>query len=78
MTSMSTATPANTLIRLPEVLKMTGLSRATIYRRMRAGTFPKSVDIGGSDARCAPVAWPLDEIEGWIEQRKNARPNVAA
>jgi predicted DNA-binding transcriptional regulator AlpA len=32
--------------RLPEVRKITGLSDATIYRRMNDGSFPKSIAIG--------------------------------
>ncbi|OLU23317.1 hypothetical protein BVH03_22285 [Pseudomonas sp. PA15(2017)] len=73
---MTTATPdltGKTIIRLPEVMKKTGLSRATIYRRMAAGTFPKSISIGDSEARQAPVGWLLDEIEAWIAQRINGR-----
>lgn len=75
---MRTPSPANTLIRLPEVLAMTGLSRTTLYRRVKAGTFPASVDIGDSNARGAPIAWPLDEVQDWIEQRKKARISAVA
>lgn len=75
---MPTTTPTNALIRLPEVMEMTGLKRTTIYRRVKAGTFPQSVGIGDSDARSAPIAWPLDEVQAWIEKRKAARTTDAA
>ena len=49
------------LIRLKEVKVRTGLSTATIYRRMKAGTFPKSHSLGGSI-----VAWSQGEVDAWI------------
>lgn len=70
---MATTTPANALIRLPEVMELTGLKRTTIYRRVKAGTFPQPVHIGDSEARSAPIAWPLDEVQAWIAERKKAR-----
>jgi prophage regulatory protein len=56
------------LIRLPEVLKMTGLSRSSVYRRVDAGTFPKAVALGGRS-----VAWVEEEIKAWIEARIEER-----
>lgn len=52
------------LIRLPEVIEMTALSRSSIYRLMKKRDFPKSVKIGGR-----AVAWILEEIEKWLEER---------
>jgi prophage regulatory protein len=49
------------LIRIKEVKFRTGLSVPTIYRRMAAGTFPKSHSLGGSI-----VAWSERDIEDWI------------
>lgn len=59
------------IIRLKEVIAVTGLSRSTIYDRMSAGEFPFSVNLGGS-----AVGWVEFEIHDWIEQRvleRNAR-----
>lgn len=39
-------------LRLPEVLKRTGLSRATLYRRIREGHFPEPQ----KDGNCS--FWP--------------------
>ena len=49
------------LLRLKEVKRLTGLSTATVYRRMKEGTFPRSHSLGGS-----MVAWSEAEIEDWI------------
>ncbi len=49
------------LLRLPEVLSRTGLSRSTLYADQQ---FPKSVKVGQR-----AVAWPEDEIEAWINAR---------
>lgn len=50
------------LMRLDEVLHNTGLSRNTVYRRMREGTFPKQVRLGPKS-----VAWRQSDIVKWIE-----------
>ncbi len=52
------------LIRLPEVIEMTGYARSTIYAMMRAGDFPDNRRLG---ARA--VAWVESEITEWIESR---------
>lgn len=51
-------------LRLPEVLSIVGLSRPTLYRRIRAGEFPGAYSLGGN---C--VAWKRSEVEDWIENR---------
>lgn len=52
------------LVSINEIQKAIGVSRATIYRWMDAGTFPSSIDI--SDSR---VAWHEHEVEEWINSR---------
>lgn len=49
------------LLRLPDVIFRVGLKRSTIYRRMEAGTFPRSRSIS---AKCA--VWVEAEIDEWI------------
>ncbi len=49
------------IIRLPEVIERTALSRSTIYNMMQTGAFPKSIPIG---ARA--VGWLEEDIEVWI------------
>lgn len=54
------------LLTRPEVERLTGLSRSTLYKRMRAGSFPEPVKIGGS------VRWREDELAEWIEGLERA------
>ena len=58
---------ANSVLRLNEVQARTGLSRTTIYRKMREGSFPEPLKIG---ARA--VGWPESEIEVWLAARPRA------
>ena len=52
------------ILRLPEVRGRTGLSRATIYRKMQADEFPRSRQLGAHS-----VGWVESEIEDWIVER---------
>lgn len=49
------------LRRLPEVCRQTGLSAATLYRKIKAATFPAPVKLG---ARAS--AWVGAEVDEWI------------
>jgi prophage regulatory protein len=49
------------IIRLPEVITLTGLSRSTIYLRMSNGHFPKPISLGGR-----AVGFIEKEIQDWI------------
>jgi len=48
-------------MRLDEVLHITGLSCATVYRRMKEGTFQKQIRIGPNS-----VAWRQSVIAKWM------------
>lgn len=63
------------LIRLPETLAKTGLSRTRLYEAVARGTFPKPVKLG-PNARA--VAWPIEEVEGWIAKCIAQREQAAA
>ena len=52
------------MLRAPEVMACTGLSRTTIWRRVRAGTFPAPVQLGENS-----IGWPASEITAWLEER---------
>ncbi len=52
------------LIRLKEVISMTGLSRASVYRFISEDRFPTQIPLG---YRC--VAWVESEVQQWIDQR---------
>lgn len=53
------------LLRRPEVEAQTGLSRATIYRKIRDGSFPRPKRVSDNSVR-----WP----ESWVEQWKAKQP----
>jgi prophage regulatory protein len=51
-------TPYTTMLRQPEVSKLTGLDRQSIYIGIKGGTFPPPVKIARQT-----VAWPDHEVE---------------
>ena len=55
------------IIRTPEVMEVTGLSKTTIWRRVRSGDFPVPVKLGRPDSRS--IGWKLEEVEEWIDSR---------
>ena len=52
------------ILRRPEVEKIVGLSRSTLYAMMAENTFPKPIKLGKR-----AIGWPDNVIEGWIEER---------
>lgn len=52
------------LIRLSDVMKRTGYSRAWIYRLLKEERFPKPIKIG-----IRSIAFIESEIDEWINQR---------
>ena len=56
------------LLKLKDVIAMTSLSKASVYRQMNDGEFPASVKIGPRS-----VAWVSTEIESWIEEKRKLR-----
>jgi prophage regulatory protein len=53
------------LLRLPQVRRAAGnLSRATIYRGVKAGTFPPPLKIG---ARAS--AWRWGDVRAWLDAK---------
>ncbi len=57
-----------TVLRLPQVVERTGVSRTRIYEMMEAGRFPKPIKIG---ARA--IAFIADEVDGWVADRMAER-----
>ncbi|MDE1348529.1 AlpA family transcriptional regulator [Vibrio aestuarianus] len=51
-------------IKLKEVMNITGLARATVYKHIKNGQFPKSVSLGER-----AVAWLDNEIDEWMLAR---------
>lgn len=62
--SRNSRVPANTLLRLSDVILRTGLSRATIYARAAKGEFPAPLKIGEKSS-----GWVEAEINRWVADR---------
>jgi prophage regulatory protein len=56
-----TAQPSDRILRLNTVLDRTGLSRATLYRKVQAGTFPRQIRIA---TRC--TGWRESAVNDWM------------
>ena len=54
-------------MRMREVIEMVGVSRATIYRWMDAGDFPRSIALGGNS-----IAWSEKSVQEWMGLRINS------
>lgn len=71
-------TPPRRLLRATEVYSRTALSRASIWRMVKAATFPKPVTLGYNR-----IAWLESDVDAWIERQlanppaKRARTSAA-
>jgi prophage regulatory protein len=60
------------ILRRPEVQNRTGLSRSTIYAKIVANEFPKSIRLGRR-----AVGWLESDVVSWIRRRvKSSRNHV--
>ena len=67
--AMSSRPTPDKLLRLPDVLRLTGLRRSSVYQKMKAGTFPQSVKVS-----TRAVTWSEAAIQAWIRERVAAEP----
>ena len=56
-----------TILRIRKVIERTGLSRATIHRKIKRGEFPAPVILGVNSR-----GWIEDEVAAWIASRPRA------
>ena len=59
------------IIRLKEVMDLTGLARSTIYKFVSVGLFPKPISLGD---RC--VGWLESEVHDWILSKIKERDQL--
>lgn len=59
------------LLRLPEVMRLSGYSRSTLYALIAQGLYPKPVKISER-----AVAWPSHEVESMIGALVSRRPTL--
>jgi prophage regulatory protein len=60
------------IIRLPEVMNLSGYKQSTLYEMMRQGKFPRPLRLG---ARA--VGWPVSEVRAWQDGLKRTADGVA-
>ncbi|MDQ0570073.1 prophage regulatory protein [Variovorax paradoxus] len=53
---------APAFFRMADVVRITALSRTTVYRRIAGGKFPPPVHLGGR-----ACGWPRAAIQRWID-----------
>lgn len=61
------------VLRLPEVRRMTGLSRSSIYELQADGRFPRSIKLGER-----AVGWLEQEVREWLARRIEASRTTVA
>ena len=55
------------ILRIKQVINVTGLAESTIYKKILLKEFPKSISLGGKS-----VGWLESDIQQWIESRIQA------
>ncbi|WP_341875241.1 helix-turn-helix transcriptional regulator [Enterobacter hormaechei] len=62
------------LIKIQMVLELCAMSRATLYRQIKAGHFPEPVRLTGGENdqsnSTRAIAWREEEILQWIKSRQ--------
>lgn len=58
------------VVRLRELVKLLSISRANVYRLMKAGKFPQSIKLTERT-----VVWRLSELDAWIESKNQKTSN---
>lgn len=55
--------PQHRILRLPDVVRLTGMKRSWLYRESAAGRFPRQVKIGRASG------WDAHAVDEWIAER---------
>lgn len=62
------------ILKLPEVLHLTKVSKSKWYCEIRKGNAPKPIKLGDR-----AVAWVMDDVRQWLDQRiKQSKQDNAA
>lgn len=56
--------PRIRMLRLPDVIEKTALSRSQIYRLIALGSFPSQIQLGERAS-----GWIEEEVDGWLLER---------
>jgi predicted DNA-binding transcriptional regulator AlpA len=52
------------ILKMPEVIKVTGLARSTIYKLISENRFPKQIKLTSFSS-----GWLQSEIDSWVSER---------
>ena len=63
MNNVTTTPQEKRFIKLSEVIKITGLSRATIYNYVKVGQFPQYTKVGRA------TLWEYNEVQNWLDEK---------
>jgi prophage regulatory protein len=66
--ALPAALPTPAFLRLKDVMRVTALSRPTLYRRIAAQRFPRPVHLGGR-----ACGWASSELAAWIRDPEGYR-----
>jgi Predicted transcriptional regulator len=58
---------STSILRLPQVKARVGLSRSTIYARIKEGSFPPPIKLGPRAS-----GWLESQVDGWLRARIDA------
>lgn len=56
------------ILRMKQILEVTGCSKSFIYKHIRSGNFPGQIKLGPR-----AVGWNQNEIEEWINSRERVQ-----
>jgi prophage regulatory protein len=62
------------LVRLPEALKITAVSRTSFYEGIKTGLYPRPVKTGPGDKISA---WPENELQAVVDGAVKARDHAS-
>lgn len=60
------------LLRVPDVLSLTGMSRSMLYQLMDRGLFPRPVSVAGTRMK----AWSAAAVSEWIEDQIQSKQEI--
>jgi len=64
---------AKMILRMKDVCSELGVSRASIYRLLQSGSFPKPLKLGKR-----AIGWERDHIQQWVKSLRSARQTEQA
>ena len=68
---MTPQLPSQGFLRLRMILPYVGFSQATLWRKVKDGTFPKPIKISERI-----TAWRAEEVNYWIEHVSNGKQQI--